>query len=137
MESHSNQSNVNLDPREARRQRRADRRAARGGTGAWIGGAMLIGLGAILLLQNLNVMVLQNWWALFILLPAVGAFSTAYYTYRTDGRLSGAARGSLLGGFVLGMVALIFLFNLNWGILGPVLLVLAGLGVLVSALLPS
>jgi predicted secreted protein len=118
---------------------REERRAARhSGTGAWIGGAILIVLGLVFLAQNMGMLVLQNWWALFILIPAAGSFSSAYAMYRNNGnRLSYPARGSLLGGIVFTLVAAAFLFNLNFGVFWPVLLILAGVGLLLNFLLPS
>ncbi len=123
---------------EERMQRHEERRAARGGSGAWIGGAILIILGLVFLLQNMGLFVLVNWWALFILLPGVAAFGNAWRAYHdAGGRLTGAARGSLIGGLVLTMVAAVFLFGLNWGVVGPLLIVLAGVGLLLNAFLPS
>lgn len=104
---------------------------------AWIGGAILILLGVIFLIQNLTGFALANWWALFILIPAVNAFGHAYSTYRAEGRLSGPVRGSLFGGLVLTFVAFVFLFNLKFGTLWPVLLIIGGIGLLINALLPE
>ena len=133
-----NQSEV-LDRWEERHRRREERRAARGlRTGnAWLGGAILIVLGLVFLFQNLGTFELENWWALFILIPAVGAYGAAWRSYQdSGGSLTSAARGSLFTGFVLTMVAAIFLFNLNWTILGPVLIILVGVGLLVNTILP-
>jgi len=111
--------------------------ANRGNSGRpWIWGAALILLGIIFLLQNTGIYTLRNWWALFILIPAVGAFSNGWNAYRNEGRLSIHARGSLLTGFVMTMLAAIFLFNLNWTIYAPVLILMAGIFLLVNALLP-
>jgi len=127
----------NTDRQSWRQQRREERRTRRGGN-SWIGGAVLILIGLVLLLQNFGKMALQNWWALFILIPALGAFANAWRTYQqADGHLTGAARSSLLGGFILTMVAAVFLFNLNWALLGPVLLILAGIGIFVNVILPG
>ena len=65
--------------REARWRRIEERRAARRGRygSRWIGGAVLIALGIILLLSSLGSFYLENWWALFILIPAIGAFGNA------------------------------------------------------------
>jgi hypothetical protein len=129
-----------LSRREERWRRREERRAARGGRsgGAWIGGAILIALGIIFLLQNLGAATLENWWALFILIPAVGAFGNAWRSYQAaGGHLTASARGSLIGGFALTMVAAIFLFNLSWGLLGPLLIILVGIGLLLNAFLPG
>lgn len=124
------------DARTARRQRIAERRAGRSGS-SWIVGGVLILAGIFIMLQNLTSFRLENWWALFILIPAVGAFGNAWRAYQSDGRLSAPARASLIGGVILTMVTAIFLLGLNWTILGPVLLILAGLGLLLNAVLPG
>jgi hypothetical protein len=125
------------DRLEARRQRREDRRALWGGVG-WIGGAALILLGLLLLGQNLKIVTLQNWWALFILLPAIGAFGASWRLIQeADGHFTMRARSAALIGLVLVLVAGMFLFNLSWTLLGPALLILAGVGLFISALLPD
>ena len=129
-----------MNRHEERMRRREERWAARGGrgSGAWVGGAILVILGLVFLLQNMGIFVVNNWWALFILLPAIGAFAAAWRNYQTAGnRLTGAARGSLIGGVVLTMVAAAFLFNLNWPVVGPILIILAGIGLLLNAFLPA
>ncbi len=101
-------------------------------------GVILVLIGIIFLLQNMNIFILNNWWALFILIPAVAAFGSAWRSYQdAGGRLTGGARGSLIGGLVLVLVAAVFLFGLNWGVVGPLLIVLAGIGLLLNAFLPS
>jgi cation transport ATPase len=131
-----------VDPFEEHRQRRAsrraERRARRGGANAWVGGAILIIVGLILMAQNLGVVVLNNWWALFILIPAVGSFGTAWRRYQAaDGLLTSGVIGSLIGGCVLGAIALAFLFNLtlglNWNLFWPLMLIVGGLSLLLQA----
>lgn len=104
---------------------------------AWIGGAILILIGLIFLVQNLTGFSLANWWALFILIPAVSSFGRAYSAYQSSGRLSGSARGALIGGLVLTFITFVFLFNLDFGKLWPVFLILGGIGLLINALLPD
>jgi hypothetical protein len=136
--SSTNMQPVYPDPRAQRRAERAARRANCQTQGtSWIGGVILILLGGIFLLQNFGVVYAFNWWALFILIPTAGAFGAAWTAYQTTGRLGMAARGSLIGGIVLSMVAAAFLFNLNWALVGPALLLLAGFGILVNVLLPN
>ncbi len=118
-----------------REQRRAMRRSW--GYGGWMGGALLILLGLIFLLQNFGLVYPFNWWALFILLPALGAFGTAWNLYQQTGRLNGPARGALVGGTLLTLVAVTFFFNLAWGVMVPALLILAGIAILVNMMLPS
>jgi hypothetical protein len=118
--------------------RRDERRHRERNAGGWAGGAVLIVIGIIILMQNFGRLYLNNWWALFILIPALGAFGNAWRSYQdAGGRLSSHARGSLIGGLVLSMITAIFLFNLSWTILGPTLIILAGVGILINAVLPS
>jgi hypothetical protein len=125
--------------RAARAQYRAERRAARyAGGGALIGGVALIAFGVIIMLQNMGMVQLQNWWALFILLPALGSFATAFGAYRTNGgRLNGLVRGSFMGGLLLIAIATVFLFNLDVSVVLPVIFIVAGLGMLLNTLLPD
>jgi drug/metabolite transporter (DMT)-like permease len=99
----------------------------------WVGGALLILLGVFFLVQSMGGNLLNNWWAFFILLPAIAAFETAWRAYQdAGGRLTYAARGSLIGGFLLVCVAAIFFFSLDWALYGPVLIILAGVAILVN-----
>lgn len=124
-----------LSRREARQARREVRRQY-GST--MVGGAILIALGLIFLLQNFAGLELNNWWALFILIPAAGAFGNTIRAYQdAGGRLTVSARGSLIAGLVLVMVTAIFLFGLNWSLFGPAVLILAGVGILINAALPG
>lgn len=121
----------------SRAERRAERRAARGGATPWLGGAILIVLGLIFLAQNFHIPVFQNWWAIFILIPAVSAFNTAWHRYQAAGaRLTSDAAGPLIGGLVLTVVALAFLFNLglNVSLFWPVLLIIGGVALLLQAM---
>ncbi len=126
--------------REQRREERAEWREQRHefrSQGAWIMGLALVALGVIFLLQNMGLLVLNNWWALFIMIPALGAFSEAWGRYRSAGRLTGAARGSLLGGLFFTLLTAIFLFGWNSGLIWPVVIILVGAGILLNALLPG
>ena len=100
---------------------------------AWVGGAVLVAVGALLMLQNFGITTFTNWWALFILIPAAGAFGNAWNTYRAnDGHLTAGARGSLIGGVIMTLVAAAFLFNLNWSLIWPLFLILAGVAALLN-----
>lgn len=141
MSTNQPDSNPAPDWRELRRQEREQRHAARAerrtwhGNNAWVGGVILIVLGIVLMLQNFGAFTLRNWWALFILIPAVGSLATAWNIYtRRAGKFTAAVSGPLVGGLVLIAVTVTFLFDLNWGIVGPLLLILLGVGALVGAM---
>ncbi len=133
--------NEPFDRREARQQRREARRAALGTSNrgsTWVAGLIMILLGVAFLLRTTGSFIfpLNNWWALFILIPAVGAFDSAIRLYRNaDNQITGPALGSLLVGLVLTFVTASFLFNLNWSFFGPILLILAGIGILATAMI--
>lgn len=128
----TNDRETPYDRREARRQRRAMR-----GGGEWAGGVILILLGLLLFWQYNNMLDFENWWALFILLPAVGSFAAAWRIYNTDGRFTRRSRSAAIIGFFLTLVSVMFVFNMNWIALGPILLILAGISIFVNALLPE
>lgn len=98
-------------------------------------GAVLILIGLVFLLQQTTGFYMMNWWAFFILIPAASAFGNAWRAVqKSDGKFTSSVRSSLIGGLVMTMIAAIFLFNLDWIILGPVILILAGVGLLLSSL---
>ena len=128
------QNNEPIDRRESRRQRRAERRGVRTQSDSgWIIGVILIVLGGLFLLQNMGIYKFQlnNWWALFILIPAIGAFERALHYYRkAENQWTSQVSNSMLLGVVLGLVTLGFLFNIGWTYFGPALIILVGLGIL-------
>ena len=102
---------------------------------AWIAGGVLILIGIVFIVRNLTGLELHNWWALFILIPALGSLATAWQMFeKNDRRFTAASRGPLVGGVVLLAVAAIFLFSLDWAIAWPFLLILGGAGLLVTSL---
>jgi cation transport ATPase len=127
------------DMRQSQREARREERHARRGSNstAWVGGVILIVLGVIFLLQSVRGFYLDNWWALFILIPAVGSFADAWNRYRQDGRLSRRVRGGLISGCVFLLITAAFLFSWNWGLVLPVLLIVWGVTLLLNSLLPD
>jgi hypothetical protein len=102
---------------------------------SWIVGVVLIALGGLFLLGNvLDVSFVTNWWAVFILIPALYNLNRAWQSYRRHGRLTSGGRSSLVGGLLILTVALIFLFNLDWGIVWPVFIIIIGLGILLQVI---
>lgn len=100
----------------------------------WIAGVVLIVIGAFFLLSNLTDFHLNNWWALFIMIPALGSFGSAWRAYQRQGAFTEAARGPFIGGLILSFIASVFLFNLNWGTIWPVFLIIGGLSALMSGM---
>ena len=101
-------------------------------------GLILVCVGIVLILERVGHFSLHNWWALFILIPAFSSFRRGWQAMQaTDGQFSSFARRSFIGGLVLTVVAVILLFNLDWVIFGPILLIVAGAAMLISSVLPK
>ena len=99
----------------------------------WLGGVVLIAVGLFFLLGNVfSVTLTGNWWAVFILIPALYSLQRAWYAYKRDGRLSDKAHSNLIGGLLIGAVAFIFLFGLSFGEWWPLFLIIVGLGALLK-----
>lgn len=98
----------------------------------WLPGVALILLGLYFLIDNyFNIRLFENWWAIFILIPAFANLRNAWSRYREAGAWTESAVSALTGGLLIGAVAMIFLFNLSWGMFWPVLLIILGLGILI------
>jgi hypothetical protein len=100
----------------------------------WLPGVILIGLGLIFLLNNFTGYELQNWWALFILIPAVGSFSKAADIMRAEDGFTRQAWGAVAGGLILSLVTAAFLFDLDWGMIWSVFLIIGGMGLFLGGL---
>jgi hypothetical protein len=95
---------------------------------------VLIALGVIFLLQQVGDFSFDNWWALFILIPVLSAFASAFGIWRKAGRFTFAVWSTIYGGLFPLLVAVIFMFNLDWGDYWPLFVVLGGFGMLVGGL---
>jgi hypothetical protein len=99
---------------------------------ARIAGALaLIGMGVVFLLQQNNLLQLDNWWALFILVP--GGISLVYglVAYR-GGKRDHQTRGSITAGTLMMVIGLIFVLELDWGRIWPVFLIIPGVFMLLG-----
>ncbi len=95
----------------------------------------VIAVGIIFLMQNLGLEVpfldSRNWWAWLILLVALEPLIRAYRLVRASGRLDAEAAHSLLVAMAIGLVAVMFLLNLDWQVWWPLFVILGGLFALV------
>jgi hypothetical protein len=115
-----------------RRQARRAARAGREDGKNWIGGVILIGIGLVFLLGNFTDFRIDNWWALFILIPVVAAWGNALRIYQAEGAFVQEARAAIAGSLFPLFVALIFLLEWDWSTVWPGFLVLAGVSALVG-----
>jgi drug/metabolite transporter (DMT)-like permease len=105
--------------------------------GSWILAAVIIVVGVVFLIKNTGWLGedwdFDNWWALFILVPAFGSFANAWNSYVTGGRRfnSNVAR-SLMFGLVFLAITIIFLLKLDWSKVWPVLVIIIGVGMVLG-----
>lgn len=101
---------------------------------SWEFGVILIFIGGFILLQRTTDLRITNWWAFFILLPAFGSLNRAWERYEAqDRKITRRVIESFMAGVFFVALSAIFLFNLDWWTVLPVLLIIFGLGMLLSA----
>ncbi len=97
-------------------------------------GLSLVALGVGLLVLNGFKGSLENWWALFILLPAFALFyGGRAINRRTNGRLPFLARFNFAIGTLVLVVAGMFLINLDWSVWWPLMLMTPGFSMLIAS----
>jgi 4-hydroxybenzoate polyprenyltransferase len=93
---------------------------------------VLILVGLALAIGILTGYTLNNWWALFMLIP-VGTMSLdMWQDYQENGRLSKKTSNLIIPIIILLVIVAIFLFNLNWGIIWPASFIAVGLSILLT-----
>ena len=102
------------------------------GRGSGSFGFILILLGLIFLAQQVGNFSFDNWWALFILIPALSAFGSGFRMWQRDGKFHYGVFSTFYGGMFPLLVALIFLFNLDWGTYWPLFVIVGGFGTMIS-----
>jgi hypothetical protein len=90
-------------------------------------GLVLVLLGGLFFLQQWLNLVLYNWWALFLLIPALGAISSGIGWWQRAGRFTESTRGSFGSGLLLLVVTAMFLLGLDWLAWWPLVLITVGI----------
>ncbi len=91
-----------------------------------VSGLVLIAVGVIFLVMQFSGFRLNNWWALFILIPVFSAWSRALSIFREAGEITEKSIQAITNSLYLLFVALIFLFNLDWGRVWPGFIIIVG-----------
>lgn len=99
-------------------------------------GSVVILVGVLFLLRNFGVhlpfMEMHNWWALFILLGAVPSLGMALGRFQKTGRVDLIVLHSLLSAACIILVAVFFLFDLDWARWWPLFVIYGGLWMLLG-----
>lgn len=141
VESNADMNDEPIEAAGSRRRRRAQRRADGGSRGlGLLAGLVLVVIGVMYLLQETEVLPsLTNWWALFLLLPALGMLSAALGAFQRNGhRVTSAVVLPLLGGLLMVGLTVVLYFGLSLGWLWSLVLIAGGLLLIaVPLLLPK
>ena len=101
----------------------------------WVGFAFIAGGVMVLLNQSGLVSLEFNWWALFIVIPAIGSLSNAYKRYRVTNNLfdMSVMMPALIGLFMIGLMFNLLSgngWNFNWNLFWPLMFIIIGLGMI-------
>ena len=97
------------------------------------GGLIMIAVGVVFLVMQYSDIRFNNWWALFILIPALLAWSKAASLWKAAGRMNQGVTRTLAGSLFPLFIASIFLFNWDWGRIWPGFIILAGINALAGS----
>ena len=101
--------------------------------GALYLGLTFVVLGVIFLLRNFDLIpYIRHWWALFFLIPIAVLGGDVLRHWNREEKLPGARRGPFIGLIVITTVMVVFLLDLNWGVIWPVFIIIGGLAILVT-----
>ncbi|KGI77504.1 LiaF transmembrane domain-containing protein [Oleiagrimonas soli] len=96
-----------------------------------VAGLIVIAIGVFFLLRNLGIempwMQIPNWWALFILVAAVGPLTQAITRYRHVGRFDGTVGRHLLSALTIATIGAMFLMDVRWHLWWPLFIIYGGL----------
>jgi hypothetical protein len=101
------------------------------------GGLIILIIGVFFLLQRLNIVTFKNWWAVFILIPAISSLGNFFQDHNRERAFRFSQVSNILGILFPVSVACIFLFELSWQIYWPVLVILAGFSMFLSGFIDS
>jgi hypothetical protein len=97
-----------------------------------LGGVLLMGIG-VFFLARVTFFKNDNWWSVFILLPALGFLWTAAVIHHfCQGSFNFSVRLHLSLGVILLAVALIFALDLNWTYAWTLMLIVPGLAIFLN-----
>jgi hypothetical protein len=100
-----------------------------------LGGATMVLLGVFYLLMTLGIGAIDNWWAIFILLPGLAFLGIAQAaSQRANGRFNAIARFNVSMGVILLAVAGIFYVNLDWTTWWPIMVMASGAALFINGL---
>lgn len=100
---------------------------------SWLIAVVLMVVGLGLLVSNFTNVSFDNWWALFLFIPAGFMLKNVAADYKSNGRLTNKSTGPLIAGLAMLVMMVVFLFGLSWSGLWPLGLIFGGIAVLLGS----
>lgn len=101
------------------------------------GAIILILIGVVFLIKRLGIVEIENWWALFILIPTISSLSSLIQDLRRGISITAVIAQGILGALFPAAIAVMLLFNLSWVKFWPIFIILAGFSMLLTGFLPA
>lgn len=98
---------------------------------------VLVAIGIVLLIQNLQIGLHLNWWAVFIFIPVAASLSTAWSQMHRFGKFDATVAGSLGSALVVGTVAVLLLLGSDWSRWWPLMIITPGVSLLLTGIAGS
>ncbi len=95
---------------------------------------VLIVAGLIFLIQNFNIGVHLNWWAIFIFIPVAASFGSALNGLRQSGRFDQNVAGNLGSVVMVGTIATMLLLGLDWSLWWPLVIIAGGASIFINGI---
>lgn len=99
----------------------------------WIIAVVMMLVGGGLLVSNFTGISFENWWALFLFIPAGFMLQNVWADYKSNGRITSRSTGPLIAGLAILVMIVVFLFDLSWSGLWPLAFIFGGIAVLLSS----
>ena len=111
-----------------------EQRKKKGKGGIWLALTLIL-VGIILLMKNLDITNFTfHWWALFIFIPVFNSLSSAWTRWQNTGHFDSPVRGSLGSAVLVGTVAVMLLFGMDWNRWWPLPVIALGGTMLINGL---
>ena len=91
-------------------------------------------VGIVLIASNVSGFEFENWWVLFMFIPAAMFIKNIYDDYQMNGRITARSTGAIIATLAVLATAATFLFEaITWGMIWPIGLIFAGIAIFLGS----
>ncbi|GJM41853.1 MAG: hypothetical protein DHS20C20_21350 [Ardenticatenaceae bacterium] len=109
---------------------KSEERSSKGGNSSTVMALVFIVVGVLLIASNITGFEFENWWVLFMFIPAALFAKNIFDDYQMNGRITARSTGAIIASLAILLTAATFLFEaITWGMIWPVGLIFAGIAI--------